>query len=247
MSSLDQTTSAIKRLDARSDQSSFLQTTYAAPKPSERLPPLSGSGKAQKVPSEKIVQFQNGTDSRKSKAHKRMRSASNRAGASSPQSVVSPSPTAPLSAPLSLAVGVTSLASPTTHDVPADNEVEEDEELVTARPRKRGVAQKLDAKTKRKRAITEADNYFVLQEGFDDEVPSPKRIKTVATTESSAIEQASTGKPTIGKRKETVRAKANPRPRSETPISALDCPQKSQEARFRKQKNVNKLAEAVKK
>jgi hypothetical protein len=236
MSSLDQTTSAIKRLDARSDQSSFLQTTYAAPKPSERLPPPSGSGKAQKVPSEKIVQFQNGTDFRKSKAHKRMRSASNRAGASSPQSVVSPSPTAPLSAPLSLAVGVTSLASPTTHDVPADNEVEEDEELVTARPRKRGVAQKLDAKTKRKRAITEADNYFVLQ-----------RIKTVATTESSAIEQASTGKPTIGKRKETVRAKANPRPRSETPISALDCPQKSQEARFRKQKNINKLAEAVKK
>lgn len=128
MSYLDQTTSAIKRLDARSDQSSFLQTTYAAPKPSERLPPPSGSRKA----SEKIVQFQNGTDSRKSQAHKRMRSASNRAGASSPQSVVSPSPTAPLSAPLPLAVGVTSLASPTTHDVPADNEVEEDEELVTA-------------------------------------------------------------------------------------------------------------------
>ncbi|KAF3032574.1 hypothetical protein E8E11_000051 [Didymella keratinophila] len=129
----------------------------------------------------------------------------------------------------------------------ADNEAELEEEVIEARPRKRGVVQKLTAKPKRNRANTQADNDFVMPDGDDDQAPLPKRIKTVATTEPAATEQIPTDEPTTGKRMETAKAKAKPKPRTATPTSALDRAQRAEEARFRKQKNVNKLAEAMKK
>lgn len=92
-----------------------------------------------------------------------------------------------------------------------------------------------------------AYNDFVVPDGFDDQTPQPKRIKTVATTEATAADQTQTDEPIIGKRKKPAKVKKERKPRVETPTSAPDCAQSAEEARFRKQKNVTELMEVMKK
>ncbi|KAL1645058.1 hypothetical protein SLS61_008491 [Didymella pomorum] len=97
------------------------------------------------------------------------------------------------------------------------------------------------------RVDIKAYNDFVVPDGFDDQTPQPKRIKTVATTEATAADQTQTDEPIIGKRKKPAKVKKERKPRVETPTSAPDCAQSAEEARFRKQKNVTELMEVMKK
>lgn len=153
---------------------------------------------------EENPQFQPGTGSQKPQAHKRMRSANNHAEASSSQLLASPPHATTPSPLLSSAAGLELLASPLAHDVPTGSKVVQDEELVKARPRRRGVAQKLAAKPKRKRVNTTASNIFVVPEGFNDEAPLPKRIEATASTGWTPTDE-----PTTGKRKNTAKGKRN--------------------------------------
>lgn len=103
-----------------------------------------------------------------------------------------------------------------------------------------------------------AENDFIVPDSDNNLAPPPKRIKAVATTGSGfsaarpaatedATDEPTNDKPATGKRKRTAKPKAERKPRIETPTSALDRAQKTEQARFRKQKNANKLVETLKK